>query len=71
MTSRERFEKTMRHQAVDRPPIDIAGTTLTAAGASTPYLVSAAVLTVVLPVAIWLARLERRADALDPRHGPQ
>lgn len=29
MTSRERFAATMRHQPVDRPPIDIASTSLT------------------------------------------
>lgn len=29
MTSRERFRRTMRHEPVDRPPIDIAATTLT------------------------------------------
>jgi MFS family permease len=39
----------------------IVGTTLTVGGHSTPYLVCAGVLSVVLPVAVWLARLERRA----------
>ena len=39
----------------------IAGTTLMAGGAATPYFVCAGVLSVVLPVAVWLARLERRA----------
>ncbi len=39
----------------------IAGTTLIAGGAATPYFVCAGVLSLVLPVAVWLARLERRA----------
>jgi MFS family permease len=38
----------------------IAGTTLIVCGGATPCLVSAAVLTLVLPVAFWLALLERR-----------
>ncbi len=38
----------------------VVGTTLTAAGAAAPYLVAAATLVAVLPVALWLSRLERR-----------
>jgi MFS family permease len=38
----------------------IAGTMLTAQGAATPYLISAAILTLVLPVGLWLAWRERR-----------
>jgi uroporphyrinogen decarboxylase len=33
MNSRERFERTMRHESVDRPPIDIAATSLTSMSA--------------------------------------
>jgi len=37
----------------------VVGTTLTGVGASAPYLVAAATLVAVFPVAMWLARLER------------
>jgi MFS family permease len=47
----------------------IAGTMLIAYGAATPYLVSAAILTLVLPIGFWLALLERRTGGA-PGIGP-